>query len=110
MARFGKKSIDEVNQMTLTEFYCLCHAKNESDLYDEYKMHKMAYLQREVEAQKEKGAGKNKRYEYVYKSFKDFFDYEKAERDLKEFEEEITENKVTRKNVTEMLAKRNKKD
>lgn len=110
MANFGKQSIDEVNQMTLTEFYCLSHAKNERDLYDEYKMHKAAFLEREVNAQVEKGAGKNKRHEYVYKSFKDFFDYQKSEKALYEFEQEVQSNgKSDKQKVAEMLAERNKK-
>ena len=109
MANFGKQSIDEVNRMTLTEFYCLSHAKNERDLYDEYKMHKAAYLKREVDAQVEKGAGKNKRAEYVYKSFKDFFDYDKAAKSLYEFEQEVQESRTNKNDLAAMLANRNKK-
>lgn len=111
MANFGKQSIDEVNRMTLTEFYCLSHAKNERDLYDEYRMHKVAYLQREAQAQIEKGAGKNKRTEYAYKSFKDFFDYEKAERQLCDFHDDVEKetNGPSKKKIADMLAERNKK-
>ncbi len=111
MAHFSKRSIDEVNRMTLTEFYCLYHAKNERDLYDEYKMHKMAYLNREVEAQVEKGSGKNKRAEYVYKSFDKFFDYEKAERQLLDFEDDLHESnkpEKSKKDIAEMIAQANK--
>lgn len=78
-------------------------------MYDEYKMHKQAFLKREVEAQVEKGAGKNKRYEYIYKTFNEFFNYEKAERQLRDFEEEVKEKQqVTQKDIAAMVAAANK--
>ncbi|UBH16406.1 hypothetical protein [Macrococcus armenti] len=102
MARFGKQSIAEVDAMTLTEFYCLSYAQNERDLYDEYKMHKQAYLNREIEAQKKVG----KESKLVYKTFKDFFDYEKVKREMYDHSHDKKE-KEQNKNILEMLKHRN---
>lgn len=111
MAKFGKQSLEEVNDMTLTEFLCLTHASHERDLYNEYKMHKQAFVAREVEAQKKKLGGKKGETEYVYKEFNDFFDYEKALNDLRNFESSKKEaqEKQERDEVLNMLARNNKK-
>ena len=110
MAHFNKQSIDEVNEMTLTEYYCLSYARNERNLYKEYLIHKQAFLGREIEAQKKKKGGKKGDTEYVYKSFDDFFDYEKAERDLLNLEESEKEKKERDEmlDILNMVKKANK--
>lgn len=60
--------------MTFPEYLYRMKAFNLAQVDKHYDMHLSAWLQRKVELTEQKG---DKTY-YVYKDFKDFFDYEKA--------------------------------
>ena len=63
--------------MTLAEYRIRCTAYKLKRLDDEYMTAKLAWLNREITARKRKGKNKS---EYVYKTFKKFFDYEAEEK------------------------------
>lgn len=113
MSRFEKKSVEEVNDMTMTEFYCLTYARSEQDVYREYLMHKQAFVNREVEAKKNVGTKKKPEEQWIFKDFNSFFDYEKAIEDLKNFNTESQKakdkNQPTQKEVAERIAEFNKR-
>ena len=60
-------------RMTFCEYKLRMKAYDLKMADEEYRMHKKAWLNREVKAEKRTGKGKS---EPVYKKFKDFFDYE----------------------------------
>lgn len=68
----------EIQRMTLYEYQLRIKAWNLRRIDQEYFIAKQAWMNREIDAQRKKGKG----YEYVYKTFKKFFDYEKQERQI----------------------------
>ncbi|WP_232305972.1 hypothetical protein [Pontibacillus litoralis] len=76
----------DVELMTLSEFHYKRYAQEYKEIDEEYKMHKIAFLTRNASATKNTGTEKKPKEEYVFKSFKDFFDYEKI---LKEVDDEL---------------------
>lgn len=112
MSRLNKSTISDVDNMTLTEYHCLIHARNEQDLYQEYVAHRQAFLSREVNATKNVGTSKKPKEEYIFKKFDDFFDYEKAQRQLRNFETESKKQKdeqVSRKQMADKVAEMNRR-
>lgn len=112
MSRLGKASIAEVDDMTLTEYYCLVHARNEQDLYQEYLNHRQAFLSREVNATKNVGTKNKPKEEYIFKQFDDFFDYEDAQKKLRNFETETKKQKdsqMSQKEMAERVAEMNRR-
>lgn len=97
MSKFNKESIEAVNQMTLTEYYCLTHANHERELYNEYMVHRQAFVGREVEATKNIGTDKQPKEVWIYPQFDDFFDYEKALDNLINFNENAEQAKEEHK-------------
>lgn len=102
MAKLDKHSIADVDKMTLTEYYCLIHANHEKELYNEYLLHKQAFVSREVEAKKNVGTKSNPKEEWIYKDFNKFFDYEKALNDLRNFEQDKKQT-IEKQNQDEIL-------
>lgn len=111
MAKLGKDSLNDVDEMTLTEYLCLVHANYEKELYNEYLLHKQAFAGREVEAKKNVGTEKKPKEEWVYKEFDKFFDYEKALVDLRNFEEDkkATIEKHNQEDILRKIAENNKR-
>jgi hypothetical protein len=68
----------DVEEMTLTEFHYKRYAQEYSEIDEEYRLHKLAFLIRNAEAKINKGTEKKPKEEYAFKEFKDFFDYESA--------------------------------
>ncbi|MDL4842839.1 hypothetical protein [Aquibacillus rhizosphaerae] len=80
----------DVEQMTLTEFHYKRYAREYKEIDEEYRMHKLAFLTRNASVTENTGTDKKPKEEYVFKNFKDFFDYEKA---LESVDQEIKEEK-----------------
>lgn len=74
--------------MTFPEYLYRMKAYNLSKIDKEYDMHLQAWINREINMKKQQG----KNTVYVYKEFKDFFDYEKR---LNEIEREKEESNLT---------------
>lgn len=102
MSKLGKMSIADVDDMTLTEYFCLVHANYEKELYNEYILHKQAFASREVEAKKNVGSKKKPKEVWRYKDFNAFFNYEKALNDLRNFEKD-KKNTIQKQNETDIL-------
>lgn len=112
MSRLNRNNISEVDSMTLTEYYCLIHARNEQDLYQEYLNHRQAFLSREVNATKNVGTKNKPKEEYIFKKFDDFFDYEDAQKRLRNFETETKKQKetqMTQRQMAEKVAEMNRR-
>lgn len=104
MAKLNLKSLAEVDALTLTEYYCLIHASMERELYNEYLIHKQAFVMREVKATRNVGTDKNPKEEWIYKDFNKFFNYSDALDDLKN--QETRKEKDIVRNQQSELAKR----
>jgi len=74
----GAKTIDEVDRMTLEELELRRKAYRLQQVDKERDLHWQAWLNRQVKAMKEVG----KKQEYIFKKFKDFYDYEKHLNDI----------------------------
>ncbi|WP_143414511.1 hypothetical protein [Halobacillus massiliensis] len=83
--------LQDVEEMTLSEFHYKRYAQEYKEIDEEYRLHKSAFLIRNAAATKTVGTGKNQKEEYVFKDFHDFFNYEKA---LQVVDMEITEEPV----------------
>ena len=69
----GFNNIKDVDKMTLEEYELLMKRYNLQQVEKERDLHWQAWLNRQVKAMKEVG----KKQEYIFKKFKDFYDYEK---------------------------------
>lgn len=78
MAKLGMERLKDVEMMTLSEFHYKRYAQEYKEIEQEYYMHKTAFLIRNAASTKNTGTEKNPKEEYVFKEFKDFFDYERA--------------------------------
>lgn len=72
------KTISAVDSMLLFEYKMLMKAYSLKSLDYDYKAHKQAWINQQVQATKEQG----KKTIPVYRNFKQFFDYEKMEQEL----------------------------
>lgn len=68
----------EADDLTLLEYQMLMKAYALRSLDEEYKAHKQAWLNQQVQATKQQG----KKTVPVYRKFKQFFDYEKHEQEI----------------------------
>lgn len=111
MSKLGKSSLADVDDMTLTEYFCLVHANHEKELYNEYLLHKQAFVSREVEAKKNVGTKKDPKEEWIYKDFNKFFNYKKALEDLQNFESEQKQNESMnqQEDMLKRIAENNKR-
>lgn len=66
-----------IERMTPQEFDLRMTARRLKEVDKEYIMHRMAWLNREITAQKKAGKGKTKPY---YSKFIEFFDFDEMER------------------------------
>ncbi|GGJ85952.1 hypothetical protein GCM10007063_05530 [Lentibacillus kapialis] len=101
----------DAEMMTLTEFHYKRYAQDYKEVDELYNMHLSAFLNRNASATENKGTEKKPREEYVFKDFKDFFDYEKALREVSEGFTRQEEKKPESKSLSpaELAAKRNRK-
>lgn len=67
------KSVEQVNALTLDEYYLLCEAHALNEERRVYDMHLNAWLNYIVQAEKEVGKGKNKKVVPMFKSFDEFY-------------------------------------
>lgn len=72
------KTVSAVDSMSLFEYQMLMKAHSLKSLDLDYKAHKQAWINQQVKATKEQG----KKTVPVYLNFKQFFDYEKMEREI----------------------------
>ena len=70
----GFKSFAEVDALTIPEYRLLMEAERLKQIDCDYRNHLQAYLNFVAKAEKKKGKNKT---EPVYKTFKQFYDYEK---------------------------------
>ena len=91
----------DVEMMTLSEFYYLRYAQEYKEIDDMHKLHLSAFLTRNATVTKNVGTEKSPKEEYVFKDFKEFFDYEKA---LKQIDEGIAEPKKEEKPINKRLS------
>ncbi|WP_181350480.1 hypothetical protein [Thalassobacillus sp. CUG 92003] len=89
----------DVEMMTLTEFHYKRYAQAYKEIDEEYRIHKNAFLIRNAKATKNTGTDKNPKEEFVFKEFKDFFNYEEAlesiDQDFTEKKEEVAASKLS---------------
>lgn len=88
--------------MSLPEYLYRMKAHSLSRVDKEYDMHLQAWLSRDIKATKKQGD----KEVYVYKSFKDFFDYEKAVESIDKPEAKQLNSK--HKRMAQIAAKINK--
>lgn len=70
----GFKSFSEVDRLTIPEYNLLMKAVELKQVDTDYRLHKQAFLNLSVKAQRKAGKGKTKP---VYTKFSKFFDYKK---------------------------------
>jgi hypothetical protein len=93
------KRLIDVEEMTLTEFHYKRYAQEYMEIDEEYRLHKLAFLIRNAEAKINKGTEKKPKEEYMFKDFKDFFDYASA---LKSVDDDFVSQKVIKKPVKKL--------
>jgi hypothetical protein len=89
----------DVEEMTLTEFHYKRYAQEYMEIDEEYRLHKLAFLIRNAEAKINKGTEKKPKEEYMFKDFKDFFDYDSA---LKSVDDDFITKKTIKKPVKKL--------
>ena len=70
----GFKSLKEVDRLTIPEYNLLMKAVELKNVDLDYRLHKQAFLNLSVRAERKAGKGKTK---LVYTKFSKFFDYKK---------------------------------
>ena len=78
---FGFTSFEQVDQLTLAEYEIMMEALELRMLDESLHEHRQAFLNFVVKAEKKAGKGKTKP---VYKRFRQFFDYEKELKKMRE--------------------------
>ncbi|WP_306974777.1 hypothetical protein [Alkalibacillus salilacus] len=101
--------LSDVEEMTLSEFHYKTHAQEYKEIDDMYRLHLAAFLNRNASATENKGTDKNPKEEYIFKKFEDFFDYEKAIKQV-EGQYQEPEKATDRRQLSpaELAMKRNK--
>lgn len=79
----GYTSFDQVDRLTLPEYRLLMQAVRLKQVDMDYRQHLQAFLSFAVQAEKPAGRGKSKP---VYRRFKQFYDYEKALKQVEGFD------------------------
>lgn len=72
--------MDDIGRMTCYEYELRKRAYALAEVDEEYRIHRMAWVHREIKAEKKTGKNKSKP---VYRRFKDFFDYEKVQEEVR---------------------------
>ncbi len=72
--------MDDIGRMTYYEYELRKRAYALAVVDEEYRIHRMAWVNREIKAEKKSGKNKSKP---VYRRFKDFFDYEKMQEEVR---------------------------
>ncbi|UXR73296.1 hypothetical protein MUA48_07900 [Staphylococcus sp. IVB6238] len=75
MAFLGYKTIDEVNRMTLSEYFYRMYAREYQLLEELRQRYELAFAIRDVTATKNVGNEKKPKEEYIYKNIQDIIDY-----------------------------------
>ncbi|RKI74397.1 hypothetical protein D7V87_18780 [Clostridium sp. 1xD42-85] len=100
----------EVEKMTLTEFLYKKYAQEYKEIDELYKLHLVAFLNRNATLTKNVGTDKKPKEEFVYKKFDDFFDYDRI---IKQVDEGFTKKEEKKENKrlspAELAAIRNRK-
>jgi len=102
----GYHDINQVNRLTLYDYSLKMKAYSLQVVDKQYYMHLQSWLDQQVQATK--GEGRNQKP--YYKKFKEFFDYEKAERDVRgeDYTYEETSDKTDyEKKLKELMLKAN---
>lgn len=76
----GFTSFEQVDQLTIPQYEIMMEALKYRMIDDEYRAHRQAFLNFAVQAQKKSG----KKTVPVYKRFRNFFDYEKELKNVRE--------------------------
>ncbi|NBJ71346.1 MULTISPECIES: hypothetical protein [Clostridia] len=96
--------------MTLTEFLYKKYAQEYKEIDELYKLHLVAFLNRNATLTKNVGTDKKPKEEFVYKKFDDFFDYDRI---IKQVDEGFTKKEEKKENKrlspAELAAIRNRK-
>lgn len=77
---FGFTSFEQVDRLTIAQYEIMMEALRYRIVDDEYRAHRQAFLNFAAQAQKKSG----KKTVPVYKRFRNFFDYEKELKNVKE--------------------------
>ncbi len=85
----GMNDFAEINRMTLYEYNMRMTAFRLKQADREYAIHLQAWMNREIKAKRESG---KKKLVPVYKTFKQFFDFEKRVREILRTEEKAGVN------------------
>lgn len=86
------KHLEDVQRLTLYEYKLLMKACQLKTLDNENKLHKLAWMIEQAKATKQKG----KKTVPYFKTYKDFFDYDRYEKDiLGEPKEDKKDNAIT---------------
>ncbi|RWZ59894.1 hypothetical protein EQV77_00930 [Halobacillus fulvus] len=104
MSHLGMDRLQDIEQMTLSEFLYKRYAQQYKEIDEEYRIHELAFLIRNAAITKNVGTDKKPKEEYVFKEFKDFFDYEQAKKLIEEPFEEKKEEVATAKLSPAQLA------
>lgn len=76
MAFLGYKTIDEVNRMTLSEYFYRMYAREYQLLEELRQRYELAFAIRDVTATKNVGTEKKPKEEYIFKGIQDIIDYQ----------------------------------
>ncbi|WP_079480565.1 hypothetical protein [Halobacillus salinus] len=94
--------------MTLSEFHYKRYAEEYKEIDEEYRLHKLAFLIRNAQVTKNVGTDKKPKEEYVFRDFKDFFDYEKALHSIDEpFDQKKEEVATSKLSPAQLAAQHN---
>ncbi|MFS0749473.1 hypothetical protein [Oceanobacillus sp. 1P07AA] len=69
--------MEDIDCLTMYEYTLRMRSYYLTRVDKEYDMHLQAWLNHQVKTKRTKGSSKNPKQEYVYKTFHDFFNYEK---------------------------------
>lgn len=91
--------MEDVQRLTLYEYKLLMRACQLKTLDNENKLHKLAWMTEQAKATKQKG----KKTVPYFKTYKDFFDYDRYEKDILGKPKEDKKNNA----ITNLLVKAN---
>ena len=92
---FNITNISDIDKMTFNNYILLMRGKRLQLFDEDYKLYKLAFLNRQINLTKQQG----KKEIYIYKTMKDFFDYEKEYNKLMGTKEDEFYNLVLKANL-----------
>lgn len=101
MSQLDIKKLDEINNLTLNEFYYRVQAQEFINLKNEYDMIKLAFFIRDVAVQENRGTDKNPKMYYKYNSVNDILDYQENYHRLFEGKDIVYKNASGNNEMTE---------